>query len=117
MIKQIHYLQRYRKGNGVLLKEMARIIGVDSGNLSRIEAGINTPNIHIIIAYHILLKVPIENLLKKHFPEITKNCIANATALKDEMLAQLTTPDIPPNVMRLDKLIDRLENIEKFYGK
>ena len=115
MKNTINFLQRYRKGKKIMLKDMARIIGVNITNLSRIESGERQPSLLIIIAYHLVLQIPLELLFKKHFPAVLKECIDNAQNYKEELIDELITPDFPPLILQLDELIDHLTELEKRY--
>jgi transcriptional regulator with XRE-family HTH domain len=115
MKNTIHYLQRYRKSKNVPLKEMARLLGVDAGNLSKVESGILMPSIYHMIAYHVILKIPVQQLIKKHYPIITKECLRNAIAYKDELMDDLECPDITKEIIRLDTIIDRLVEADSSY--
>ena len=47
----INYLKTFRRRTGFLLQDMAEIIGMNSGNLSKIETGQVTPSFEVILAY------------------------------------------------------------------
>jgi transcriptional regulator with XRE-family HTH domain len=111
----LHYFNRYRKSKNIPLKEMARILGVDTGNLSKVESGKLMPSIYHSIAYHVVLNIPIKQLVKKHYPIIIKECLRNALAYKDELMDELESPDIPKEIIRLDTIIDRLVEADSNY--
>lgn len=115
MKNTLHYFKRYRKSKNVPLKEMARILGVDTGNLSKVESGKLMPSIYHMIAYHVILNVSTKQLVKKHYPIITKECLRNAIAYKDERMDELESPEITKEIIRLDTIIDRLEKADKSY--
>jgi len=115
MKNTINYLKRFRKGKGIKLNDMAKIIGLSPSVLSRIETGEREPNLRIILAYHILLKIPIERLLKRHYPTITKDCLRNALEYKDNLMLGLSSPNISAQIITLDSVIDRLIEVDKLY--
>ena len=115
MKNTLHYFKRYRKSKNVPLKVMARLLGIDTGNLSKMESGKLTPSIYHMIAYHVILNVSSKSLVKKHYPIITKECLRNAIAYKDELLEELESPDIPKDVIQLDTIIDRLVEADSNY--
>lgn len=117
MTTTLHLLKSFRERTGVPLQDMASIIGMDSGNLSKIEHHKLEPNIYILFSYHILLKIPIERLFKNHYPEIIKNCLRHALALKDRLIAEIKAPHIEKRLILVDTIIDRLLDLDKNYAK
>ena len=115
MKNTLHYFKRYRKSKNVPLKVMARLLGIDTGNLSKVESGKLMPSIYHMIAYHIILNVSTNQLVKKHYPIIAKECLRNAIAYKDELMDELESPDIPKDIIQLDTIIDRLIEVERSY--
>ena len=51
-------LKSYRERTGISLQDMATIIGMDIGNLSKVEHHKLDVNILILFSYHIILKNP-----------------------------------------------------------
>lgn len=94
---------------------MAYMIGIDSGNLSKMEAGKREPSLLVIIAYHIILNIPVNNLFKNEWKETTTNCLRNTISLKDTLLEEMTTPKLNHTVILLDTIIDSLIEQEKKY--
>jgi DNA-binding XRE family transcriptional regulator len=112
-IKTFNYLQTYRKRTGISSKEMAAMIGIDTGNLSKMESGKREPSIWVLIAYHVILKIPIEKLFKNQFKDVLSVCLQNSTTLKDQLLEEMTTPNLSHTVVLLDAIVDRLTELEK----
>jgi transcriptional regulator with XRE-family HTH domain len=117
MIIKMFLLKIYRKKKGVALSDMAAIIGMDNGNLSRIERGYASPSLDVIIAYHLLLQIPYEDLFQKNFINILSRCLHNARRLRDTLLDQLSTPEPTQQIVTLDEMIDRLHDILESYEK
>lgn len=111
MFNALHYLKSYRERTGISLQDMARIIGIDTGNLSKVEHRKLEPNLIILFAYHLILKIPIERLFKNHYPEVMKSCLENAHQLKEKLMDGLTTPVIGKRIIILDTIIDRLTEL------
>lgn len=117
MTNSLHYLKTYRERTSLSLKDMAFIIGIDQGNLSKIETGKSQVNILVLFAYHLILKIPIERLFKNHYPDITKNCLRNTLALKDGLIEEMDSPNINHRIILIDTIIDRLVKLDNNYGK
>ena len=112
MTNALHLLKSYRERTGVALQDMASIIGVDTGNLSKVEHSKLEPSLLVLFAYNLILKIPIEKLFKNHFPEITKRCLRNALALKDQLILEANSPNVSKRIMLLDTIIDRLVDLD-----
>jgi len=113
MIHSLNYLQTFRKRIGISLKDMAFMIGMDAGNLSKIESGRKESGLNIILAYKLILAIPIEKLFKKQYPETIKKCLRNAVTLKDTLLeikqgSDKEPPNLNQRINGIDTIIDRL---------
>jgi transcriptional regulator with XRE-family HTH domain len=117
MTNALHLLKSYRERTGVSLQDMATIIGIDIGNLSKVENHKLDVHLPVLLAYHIILKIPIEKLFKNHYPEITKSCLRNGLALKDRLLDEMKAPHIDKRLMLVDTIVDRLVELDNAYGK
>lgn len=113
--KKFNYLQSYRKRIGISSKDMAYLIGMDTGNLSKMETGKREPSLLVIISYYLILNIPIHNLFKNEFKETISSCMRNAISLKDSMLERMTTPELNHSVILLDNVIDSLIEQERKY--
>ena len=111
--KHFTYLQSFRKRRGVSLQDMAFIVGIDTGNLSKIETGNRNPSLTVILSYHAILDIPIESFFKNHFGEMINYCLRNAIVLKDRCIEELTSPNIDKRIIQLDSVIDSLIAQEK----
>jgi len=117
MINALHYLKIFRKRTGISLQDMASLIGIDTGNLSKIENGKSELNVRVLLSYHLILKIPMEGLAKNHFAEIIKESLRNALQLKDRLLSEMTEPNISHQIILLDTIIDRLVQLDSNYEK
>lgn len=109
----INYLKTFRERTGFLLQDMARIIGMNSGNLSKIETGRVTPSIEVIIAYFLILKIPIERLFKNHIKNSLSGCLVESEVLEQELLEQEATKATQKRLDLLKIIIDRLKETKQ----
>lgn len=116
MTNALHLLKSYRERTGVSLQDMATMIGVDVGNLSKVEHGKLQANMTVVLSYHIILNIPIETLFKNHFPSIIKTCLRQALPLRDKLIENMKTPNIDYRLQLLDTIIDRLVDLDNRYG-
>lgn len=112
MTNQLHYLKTFRKRTGISLQDMSIIIGIDTGNLSKIENGKAEPSILVLVAYHLILNISAKELLKNQYFEITKDSLRNALSLKDKLLCEMTKPNISHQIILIDTIIDRLSELD-----
>lgn len=111
-----NFLKVNRERTGISLQDMATIIGYDVGNLSKIESGKLDANMRVALAYHLILKIPLERLFKYHYPGITYNCMQEASTLKRELEEGYTTKSTQKRITSLDIIIDRLESLHNQYA-
>lgn len=107
-LHSVHLLKSYRERTGLSLQDMATMIGMDTGNLSKVEYGKLEPSITIILAYHLILKIPVERIFKYHCKEVIKNSLRNSLALKENLMEALNKPNISKRIVQIDTIIDRL---------
>jgi transcriptional regulator with XRE-family HTH domain len=117
MINKMFVLKTYRRRKGIALQDMATIIGIDSGNLSKIESCKTKASVEVVISYHLLLEIPLKELFKQNFLHIVANCTENASVLRADLLNQLTSPEPSKRIIQIDNLIDRLTVLQENYGK
>lgn len=117
MIQAQNFLKINRERTGLSLQDMAHIVGYDIGNLSKIESGKLDANMRIALAYHLILKIPLERLFKYHYPEITYQCLQRADRLKGSLSEGFTTPSIDKRLQQIEIILDRLNSLHQGYGK
>lgn len=115
MHKTLHFLKSYRERTGILLQDMAKIIGIDTGNLSKIEYGKLKPSVPVLLGYHLILKIPIEKLMKNHYPKVTKDCLRNALKIKEQIIETNSIHNHGKRITLLDIVIDRLVELDNMY--
>lgn len=116
MIQAQNFLKINRERTGLSLQDMAHIIGYDVGNLSKVESGKLDANMRIALAYHLILKMPLERLFKYHYPEVTYECLQRAGRLKEQLSEGFTTPSIEKRLQQIDIIFDRLSGLHEQYG-
>jgi len=71
------HIYRYRKNNHLNLKDVAYLLSMDQGNLSRFEVG-KTQNSKALIGYHVLFNLSIDesvfNIFNENTEEIVHRC-------------------------------------------
>lgn len=114
--KTLSYLKTYRKRTGIALKDMADIIGIDIGNLSKIEHGKMKISTQVLLSYHVVLNIPMYDFVKHHIKETIHACYSNALELKERLLNAMTTPELSHELIILDSVIDHLEKQKELQG-
>lgn len=117
MTNALHLLKSYRERTGISLQDMATMIGVDVGNLSRVEHGKLQVTLTVALSYFVILNIPIEKLFKNYLPSITKESLKNALPLRDQLIEKINTPNISHRLQLLDTVIDRLKELDAEYGE
>lgn len=113
----INYLKTFRERTGFLLQDMAEIIGMHSGNLSKIETGQVTLSIEVLLAYYLILKIPIERLCKNHIKESLHELLLRSEALEQQLLNEKASKTIFKRLDLLKIIIERLKETKQYYGE
>jgi len=110
-IKTFNYLKYYREKSGFSLQDMAGVLGTTPATLSRIESGIITPNIEVVLGYRSILDVPLERLFKEHLGILIKACLERTQEVQDKLLDQKSTKFTHKRLSMLDIIISRLQDL------
>ncbi len=111
----LNYLKTFRERTGFLLQDMATLIGMHSGNLSKIETGSVIPNFDVVISYHLILKIPIERLFKNHFKENLQELLFRSENLKQDLLEEETSKTVGKRLDLLKIIIERIKDTQSTY--
>lgn len=96
----------YRKRVNIPLHDVAHLLQVDISNLSKVEQGVRSPNIHTILLYHVLFKVPLTALFSEQYNELKTLWSSRSYSLIDEL-----------NVYQPPKSKNRIAYIESFVNR
>lgn len=113
----MNLLKSFRERTGVLLQDIATIINIDTGNLSKIEHGKSELPLRVLLAYHIILKIPIERLCRYHYPEIIRECLQGSYTLEDQLVTLPKTPKVKQRTLLIETITERLETLAKQYDE
>jgi transcriptional regulator with XRE-family HTH domain len=109
------YPSSVRKKHHLKLNDLAFLLKMDQGNLSRFEAG-KISNPKALIGYHILLNLSIENSIRQvfegNYKELSDRCFQLVEKISEG-------PNTPKNRLRLeglDTVIDRLMQFDKVHA-
>ncbi|MDY7579370.1 LexA family transcriptional regulator [Herbaspirillum sp. RTI4] len=72
-------IKQFRTSKGMTQAELGSLIGVDAGNVSRYEKGINMPEFERLVALASALNVPLSNMIaaaERQDPDAPRNVIA-----------------------------------------
>jgi len=111
MIKKINSLAEYRTQANVSLNDVAYLMNIDTGNLSKIEKGIRKPNVRVILLYHILFDAPLLKLFKEEFKTLHKLIKLRS----QKLIAQLKIEQPPKSTNRIKFIgdfVNRLNNLQ-----
>lgn len=113
----MNLLKSFRERTGILLQDMAMMINVDTGNLSKMEHGKTELSVRVLLAYHVILKIPIERLCKYYYPEITKNCLQGVYALEDALVVLPRNPKVKHRMSLMETIRKRLEELSNEFDE
>lgn len=83
-----HKLRQVRLGADVMQQDVAFLLNIDTGNLTRYEKEKRLPTPEILLTYHILFGMPISELLSPLLQNVKNNLIKRSELLLTERNAQ-----------------------------
>jgi transcriptional regulator with XRE-family HTH domain len=89
-----HTLRQVRTDADVLQQDVAFLLDMDTGNLTRYERGKRTPTPQILLMYHILFGVPISELLAPLVTKVKQSLIERSSLLLAERDVHLTPKSV-----------------------
>jgi len=75
----------YRRQAGIPQKDMAYLLNMEAGNLSRYEKNRRIPTPEVILTYHILLGTDITDLLHQQYVAVVENILTRSKKLLAQM--------------------------------
>ena len=100
MHKTINTFTHYRNRANLSLNDVAYLLNIDSGNLSKIEKGKRKPNATVILLYHILFDAPLTKLLPQELSNLKEQLVERSVILIDQL--QIEQP--PKSFNRIEYL-------------
>lgn len=106
---QHHY--KYRKNNHLNLKDVAYLLNIDQGNLSRFEVG-KSQNSKALLGYHILFNLSIDDSILKIFYDDSSEIIHRCFSLLEILENKSKTRKIQLRIRGVNAIIKKLTKIE-----
>jgi len=98
MIKKINSLAQFRTEANISLNDVAYLLNIDTGNLSKIEKGIRKPSARIILLYHILFDASLIELFAEEFNALQEQLKVRS----QKLITQLKTKQPPKSSNRIE---------------
>ncbi len=83
-----NFLKMYRKQSCLEQKDVAHLLNLDTGNLSRYEKGHRSPTIEIILTYHILFGASIRELFHHQYRDVKESLLTRSKELIDQIILE-----------------------------
>ncbi|MBS1595578.1 MAG: helix-turn-helix transcriptional regulator [Bacteroidetes bacterium] len=110
----IHHnlLRVVRKRSQLTQHDLASILQLsDYSNVSRWEAGMRTPNVEVLLTYHLLFQVPVEELFFRQRAEICRVILPRLSARIDHLKTLTMDPKLNGRISYLASAAERLAAI------
>lgn len=107
MNKEINQLASLRTQANISLNDVAYLMNIDTGNLSKIEKGIRKPNVRVILLYHILFDAPLIQLFTEEFKTL-KNLIKRQS---QKLITQLEIEQPPKSNNRIQYIQEFIKSL------
>lgn len=108
-------LKQVRKNLNLSLQDTAFILGTDVSNLSKYEYGKLTPNVRVVVGYHLITKIPFNHLIKKYATDVLPTLIERVTALLEQKNTEKITAKALHQQEVLGQILESL-NTNDAYG-
>ncbi len=105
-------LSAYRSEQEIALKDIARVLQIDTANLSRMERGVREPSTRLFLLYHILFDdISIPQYFRKNYSQWITQIIQRTTLLTEE-LEKEQSPNAEYRVAYLKHILNRLSTLK-----
>jgi transcriptional regulator with XRE-family HTH domain len=109
MYIQYNYLRILRKQSLLTQADLAAILKLaDYANISRWEIGIHTPNVEVLLVYHLLFEVPIESIFERQRKDLVQPTIERIKERVDLLRGLEPDPKLQARIEFLNKALNRL---------
>lgn len=105
-------LSEFRSEQEIALKDIARVLQIDTANLSRMERGIREPSTKLFLLYHILFDdISIPQYFHKNYSQWITQIIQRTTLLMEE-LGNEDEPNAEYRIAYLKHIVNRLTTLK-----
>jgi transcriptional regulator with XRE-family HTH domain len=111
MLIQHNFLRIVRKRTQLTQVDIASILKVsDFANVSRWEQGHKTPNVEMLLAYHLIFGVPIESLFERQKHELKEVIVPRIRERISYLKTLNADPKMDSRIRFLSSVVERLTN-------
>ena len=111
MRTKINSFTKYRNDASVPLSDIAFLLALDKGNLSKIEKGLRQPDPQAILLYHILFEVSMTDLFCEQLQLLKKMIIRRSKKLIERLETE-RPPKSKQRVSYIKSFVNTLKNTE-----
>ena len=109
MLIQQNFLRIVRKRSQLTQIDIASILKIsDWSNVSRWEQGQRTPNVEVLLLYHLLFDIPIESLFDRQKLQLKNIIIPRIKERIDHLMAQEIDAKMQSRINYLNVVLTRL---------
>ena len=110
MTQHINHLAIHRKRSNLTQSDIAKLIGwIEHSHICRSEKGERPPSLDMILGYHIIFDVSVEELFHGYKMSLLNNIKERIPNLLDELHILEASPRNHKRINYLSKLLERLE--------
>ena len=113
MKNNTNYLRSYRKDTALTLKDIATLLGKrDKSYIGRIENGMRPPTIEVVMLYHLLFDVPIDEFFIPQKQDVTEKLLENTATLIDKLQVLPLEQNAKSRVTFLKSVFTKITDLE-----
>jgi transcriptional regulator with XRE-family HTH domain len=103
-----NYLRAYRKSSGLTQAEVAFVVGINQSDLCHYETGRREPSLRVVIALHVLYRIPIWKLFAGVYQAGVGETKRRMRALQGKLLTPNSSSRSKHQAQKLAWISDRL---------
>ena len=109
MLIQQNFLRLVRKRTQLTQVDIAAILRIsDYANVSRWEQGQKTPNVEVLLVYHLLFNVPVESLFERQKEQLKPIILPRIRERISELRALPPDPKVEGRIRYLESVLGRI---------
>lgn len=112
-MKFITNLKKARKGTGLTALDFSNLLDTDISNLSKYERRVKVPPLRVILGYHILTTVSLDDLFQYYVHGIADSIINNVHQMIVQLKEQEWNNKIGERIRILEELHDRVSCLKQ----
>ena len=111
MKNKINLLADLRTAAGIQLRDLAYLVGIDQGQLQKMEESGRDPSVKIILIYHMLFKARLEDMCAELYAHLHAQLLERSETL----ITNLERQQSPKSIHRIKSISKIVNSLDQDY--